>query len=308
MSMRVFVQIADRGSLSAASAALDISRAMTSRYLESLEEWLGVRLLHRTTRKLSLTDAGEQALQRCRDMVELSDEVKANASQAGEVQGRLRVTSSPSFAEAQLTAAVVEFQRLHPKVAVDLVTTDRTVDLVEDRIDLAVRISNRVDEGLVARRLATCHSLLCASPAYVELAGEPKVPSDLKTHQCIVNSTGFEPTYHLKSGGDVIAVDVRASLTANETSVVRAAVLAGAGIAMLPTYYVADDIATGTLCVILPEFTLEPMGVQAVYLSRRHQPHPLRLLIEFLAERFGGSVAPWDRAHGGLGLGKKLLA
>lgn len=296
MSMRVFVEIADRGSLSAAADALGISRAMTSRYLEGLEEWLGIRLIHRTTRKLALSDAGAQALKGCREMVALADDVKAQASQGGEVQGRLRITSSPSFAQAQLTAAVVDFQHRHPKVEIDLVMVDRTVDLVQERIDLAIRVSNRVDAGLVARRLAVCHSVLCASPAYLARAGMPGTPQELASHRCVRHSAGFEPAYRLSRDGQLTTVEAQAILTANETSIVRAGALAGAGIAMLPTYYVGEDIAQGRLQVVLAPYALDPLDIQAVYLSRRHQPRPLRLLIDFLAERFQGDVAPWDRA------------
>lgn len=294
-AMRVFVEIVDRGSISAAADALDMSRAMASRYLEGLESWLGVRLLHRTTRKLALSDAGEQALKGFREMVALADDVHAQASQQGAVQGRLHITSSPSFAQAQLTAAVVDFQQEYPKVEIDLMMIDRTVDLVQDRIDLAIRLSNRIDDTLVARRLAVCHSVLCASPSYLARAGVPKKPEDLERHRCIVHSAGFAPSYKLRRGDSTTTVSTHAVLTANETSIIRAGALAGAGIAMLPTYYVTEELARKQLRVVLPEYTVDPLDIQAVYLSRRHQPQPLRKLIEFLAERFGGDVAPWDR-------------
>jgi DNA-binding transcriptional LysR family regulator len=295
VAMRVFVEIVDCGSISAAADALEMSRAMASRYLEGLENWLGARLLHRTTRRLGLTEVGQHTLVTCREMLALADDVVAQAGQgSAEAHGRLRLTSSPSFATAQLTAAVVAFQALHPRVEIDLVMVDRTVDLVQDRIDLAIRLSNRIDAGLVARRLALCHSVLCASPAYLQRAGIPKTPEDLRAHQCVIHSTGFAPEYRLLKGGEAITVEARGTMTANETSVVRAAALAGAGIAMLPTYYVGDDLAQGALRQLLPDYTLEPLNIQAVYLSRRHQPMPLRLLIDFLADRFGGKVAPWD--------------
>jgi len=294
-AMRVFVEIVDRGSVSAAAQALDMSRAMASRYLEGLENWLGARLLHRTTRKLALSDAGQQALASCREMVTLADDVLAQASQGGgKARGRLRLTSSPSFAQAQLTAAVVDFQTIHPGVEVDLVMADRTVDLVEARIDLAIRLSNRIDPGLVSRRLAVCHSVLCASPAYLTRWGVPKNPEDLRAHRCITHNAGFGPEYNLRRGGTVTRVEALGILFANETSVVRSATLAGAGVAMLPTYYVGEDLDRGALQQVLPDYALDPLNIQAVYLSRRHQPMPLRLLIEFLADRFGGKVAPWD--------------
>lgn len=299
-AMQVFVEIVDRGSVSAAADALDMSRAMASRYLEGLERWLGVRLLHRTTRKLALSDAGEQALKGFREMVALAENVHAQASQQGEVHGRLRITSSPAFAQAQLTAAVVDFQRLHPKVEIDMMMVDRTVDLVQERIDLAIRLSNRIDEALVARRLAVCHSVLCASPSYLARAGVPEMPEDLERHRCVVHSAAFAPTYKLRRGDrgeEPVTVSPHAVLTANDTSVVRAGALAGAGIAMLPTFYVTEELARKQLRIVLPAYTLEPLDIQAVYLSRRNQPLALRKLIEFLLERFGGDTAPWDRTQ-----------
>lgn len=295
--MRVFVEIVDRGSISAAADALDMSRAMASRYLDGLESWLGARLLHRTTRKLALSNAGELAIKGFREMVMLADDIHAQASEQGEVQGRLRVTSTPSFAQAQLAAAVVDFQQQHPKVAIDLIMADRTVDLVQDRIDLAIRLSNRIDDTLIARKLAVCHSVLCASPSYLARAGTPYTPEDLAVHNSIIHSGGFATRYHLHRNGKTTHIAPQSILAANETSIVRAGALAGAGIAMLPTYYVTGDLACNALQVVLPDYTLDTLDIQAVYLTRRHQPLPLRKLITFLAERFGGAIAPWDKVQ-----------
>lgn len=294
-AMRVFVDIVDRGSISAAADALGMSRAMASRYLESLETWLGVRLLHRTTRKLALSSAGEQALKGFREMIMLADDVHAQASQQGEVQGRLRVTSTPSFAQTQLTAAIVAFQERHPKVEIDLMMADRTVDLVQDRIDLAIRLSNHIDDTLIARKLAVCQSVLCASPVYLARAGTPMTAHALGQHHCIVHSAGFAPAYNLRRDDKLTTIRPYSVLSANETSIIRAGALAGAGIAMLPTYYVTGELARGELQIVLPDYSLDTLDIQAVYLSRRHQPLPLRKLIAFLAERFGGNIAPWDR-------------
>jgi DNA-binding transcriptional LysR family regulator len=295
-AMKVFVETVERGSLTAAAEALDMSRAMASRHLESIEQWLGARLLHRTTRRIGLSEAGEQALSRCREILELADDVHALSGQSGrEATGMLRLTTSPSFAQAHLTAALVDFQRQYPKVQIELFVADRAVNLAEERIDLAVRISNRIDAGLVARRLASCRSVLCASPEYIEQHGLPARPEELKSHRCVTHSTGVLSEYRLRRDGRATTVPVHASLTSNETAVVRAAALAGAGIAMLPTYYVGDDLASGRLVRVLSEHEPESLDINAVYLSRRHQPKPLRLLIEFLADRFGGEVAPWDR-------------
>ncbi len=297
MAMRVFVEVADAGSLTAASERLDMSRAMASRHLEALERWLGARLFHRTTRRISLSEAGEQALPRCRQMLDLADEVKALAGERRrEPVGKLRLTSSLSFALPHLTGAIVEFQALYPRVEIELRTVDRAVNLVEERIDLALRITNRLDDHVVARRLATCRSVLCASPAYIERHGAPATPQALADHPCITHEFGTRAEYRLHRDGRVTTVAVSGPLSGNETAIVRQAALAGAGIAMLPTYFVGDDLRRGALLQLLPDHEPELLGIHAIYLSRQHQPLPLRLLIEFLAERFGGDEAPWDRA------------
>lgn len=295
-AIRAFVEIADQGSLTRAAESLDLSRAMVSRHLESLERWLGARLLHRTTRRVSLSAAGEEALPRLRQMLELAADLQAvSGARRAEPVGKLRITTSLSFAMACLTQAIVEFQRLHPRITVDLMTVDRAVDLVAERIDLAVRITNRLDDGVVARRLAGCRSVLCAAPAYLSLHGQPKQAADLAHHACITHAFGSRAEYRLTHAGRLVEQAVSGPLSGNETAVVRQAALAGAGIAMLPTYFVGDDLLRGTLVRVLPDHEPEALGIHAIYLSRQHQPLPLKLLIDFLADRFGGDTAPWDQ-------------
>ena len=297
-AIRVFVEVADCRSLTQAAERLDMSRAMASRYIGSLEEWLGARLLHRTTRRISLSDAGEEALPRCRQMLALSEEVQAVAgSRNDEPTGKLRITTSLSFAQAQLTAAVVEFQAKYPRVEVELFAVDRSVNLVEERIDVAVRITNVLDDTFVARKLGLCRSVLCASPDYVKRHGQPAIPGDLALHNCVTHAFGNRAEYRLRRKGQTVAVAVRGSLFSNETAVLREAVLAGAGIALLPTYYVVEELQRGTLVRLLPDYEPEPLGIHAVYLSRQHQSQALKLLIDMLAQRFGGESAPWDRPH-----------
>lgn len=290
-AMQVFVKIVEQGSMSAASESLDISRAMISRYLESLEDWLGVRLLHRTTRKLTLTHAGELALKQCREMMALAEDMVAQVSQQEEVQGRLRLTSAPSFAQAQLIKAVVDFQLIYPKIEIELVMLDRAVDLVEERIDLAIRLSNHLAEGLVARRLAECSSILCAAPEYLQRAGVPVAPEDLLAHNCVSHNNGFTSTIHFLKGNEQTVIQTHGTLRANETTIIKNAVLAGAGIAMLPTFSVIDELENGQLQPVLSEYELERLSIYAVYLSRRHQPLSLRLLIDYLAKRFEEDIS-----------------
>ena len=294
-AMQVFAEVADRASLTEAARALDMSRAMVSRYLESIERWLGVRLLHRTTRRVSLTDAGEEALQRCRQMLELSRDVQSLAgARHAAPAGKLRITTSTSFAAAYLADVVTDFLARYPQTQVELIATERTVNLVEERIDLAVRIGNVLDDSLVARRLGACRSVVCASPAYIEASGFPGVPDDLRDHQCITHATVGRTDFRLQRHGQTLRIPVRGQLQSNEAAVTRRAALAGAGIAMLPTYFVSADLASGALVRLLPDCEPEPLGIHAVYLSRQHLPQLLRVMVDFFADRMKGDAAPWD--------------
>ena len=296
-AMQVFTEVADRGSLTDTGKALDISRAMVSRYLESLESWLGVRLLHRTTRRVSLTDAGAEALQRCRQMLDLSHDVETAAgARSAAPSGKLRITTSNSFAQAHLAAALSDFLKLHPRTQVELIVLERAVNLVEERIDLAVRISNQLDDTLVARRIATCRSAICAAPAYLAAHAAPKTPEQLRTHPCITHARVGRTEWRLARDGQSVKVPVSGPLQSDEVAVVRAAALEGLGVAQLPTYFISDDLSRGRLVRLLPKYEPETLGIHAVYLSRQHQPLLLRAMLDFLVARFGGEVAPWDRA------------
>ena len=189
---RVFVEVAERGSLTQTAEHLEMSAAMVSRYLSAAEDWLGARLLHRTTRKVSLTDAGVAALPSCRQLLELADEATHIAAERSrEPAGVLRVASSSSFAEAELTAALVDFQRQYAQVEIVLSVSDKASDLVGERVDLAVRLTNTLDSTMIARRLAACRSMLCASPAYLARHGQPHRAEDLRQHRCIAHAFGI---------------------------------------------------------------------------------------------------------------------
>lgn len=298
-AIQVFVEVADRGSLTQAAETLDMSTAMVSRYLTAVEGWLGARLFHRTTRKVSLTDAGAAALPSCRQLLDLATDAQHLAAQRGrEPAGVLRVTTSGSFAEAQLTFALVDFQKRHPAVEIVLSAGDRTTDLVGERIDLAVRITKAPDPSLIARPLARCRSVLCAAPAYLRQHGSPQTVSELRDHRCVAHAFGIGKHYRFTRGQETLDAPVTWSFHTNDTVVLRSAVLAGAGIALLPTYYVNEDVRTGRLVRLLSDHEPEVLGIYAVYLSRQHQPQALRLLVDFLAERFGGETAPWDKPSG----------
>ena len=254
--------------------------------------------MHRTTRKVSLTDAGLAALPSCRQLLDIAQDTEHLAAERSrEPSGVLRVTTAGSFAEAQLTAALVEFQVLHPQVEVVLSVGDKATDLVAERVDLAVRVTNTLDDTMITRQLAHCRSALCASPDYLARHGTPSTTEDLRQHRCIAHAAGIGPQYRFTHGDAVVSVPVSWGFHTNETAVLRQAVLCGVGIGMLPTYYnLGPDLQAGRLVRLLPEHEPEEMGIHAIYLSRRHQPLALRLLVDFLAQRFAGEVAPWDLA------------
>lgn len=296
VATRVFVTVVEKGSLTQAAEHLDMSTAMASRYLAAIETWLGTRLLHRTTRRISLTEAGQAALDGCRHLLDLAEDVKHQASEVTRVpSGRLRITSSASFAESQLAPALVKFQQRHPEVGFSLVTADRSVDLTAERIDLAVRITNSLEATLIARPLAVCRSVLCASPAYLRAHGEPRTVQALQSHHCLTHSIVGAAQFRFRRRKQLIELPVNERLSTNDTGVLRRAVVEGGGIGILPTYLVGEDLKRGRLVRVLPSVEPETLGIHAIFLSRQHQPLALRLLVDFLAERFGGDLPPWDR-------------
>lgn len=292
---RVFIEIAEQGSMTKAADHLNMSTAMVSRYLQEIESWFGARLLHRTTRKVSLTDVGIATLPACKKMLLEVDNARNIAlERSRKPKGVIRVASSGSFADSQLTPALVEFQKLHPEVEIILSVGHTAANLVEERVDLAIRITNTLDPMMIARPLAVCHSVLCASPEYLNKHGEPQCLEDLDKHYCITHVSGTHRHYRFIKQHGVIEVPVKGYFQSNETDAVCRAVLCGAGVGMLPTFYIGEHIKQGRLVPILTAEKPEALGIHAIYLSRKHQPLTLRLLVDFLVERFGGDTAPWD--------------
>lgn len=293
-AIRVFAAVADAGSLTAVADQLDMSRAMVSRYLAELERWLGVRVLHRTTRRVTLTAAGELALLQCRQMLALGEQLQEQLlDEDSALRGQIRLTCSVSFGRSHLAAAVTAFVGTHPQVRIELLLQDRAVNLVEERVDLAIRITRRMEDGLIARRLAPCRSRLCASPAYLQQHGSPRTPAELARHQCLTHAYADRHQWTLWRDNEASAVAVSGNLSANDALVLEEMVLQGAGIAMLPTYLVAPRLDSGALVAVLPDYEPEPMAIYAVYLSRRQMPRVVRMFIEHLAQRLGDPPC-WD--------------
>lgn len=293
-AMRVFVTVVDLGSQSAAADHLQLSRPVVSRYLAELEDWVGARLMQRTTRKLSLTAAGQQTLPRCRQLLELAGDLQAAVRQPDDApRGELRISVSTSFGQAQLVDAVADYVRRYPGVKVELQMLDRTVNLVDERIDLAIRTSNDLDPNLIARRLTVCRSVVCAAPKYLAEHGMPQQVEELSQHNCLTHAYFGHSLWQFEVGGRHVAVPVQGNISANEAMTLQKAALAGAGIAMLPTYQAAGALRSGELVRLLTEARPRELNLNAVYTSRKHMPATLRSMLDFLAQRFTDEPQ-WD--------------
>jgi DNA-binding transcriptional LysR family regulator len=221
-------------------------------------------------------------------LLELGQELQTADGESADAppHGQLRITCSTSFGQSQLAAAVADYVAHFPGVRIDMLMVDRTVNLIEERIDLAIRITHELDPGLIARQLSVCRSLLCATPAYLAAHGTPQRPEDLVRHNCLTHHFVGKSLWQLRRNGRDIAVTVGGSISANEASVLLQAVRADAGIAMLPTYLVSPLIRAGELVVVLPDYTVATMGIYGVYTSRRQMPLIVRSFLDFLVERF----------------------
>lgn len=282
-SLRVFIAVVEKGSLTAAADYLDVSRASVSRYLADLEDWMGVRLLHRTTRRLSLTGPGEEALARARAMLELGEELEhIGDEQTEQLRGLLRLTSSFLVARSFLTEAVTEFLERWPDVSIDLLTVERVVNLVEERIDLAIRITNELDPNVVARKLGSCRSVVCVSPEYLQRVGEPKVLADLERHNCLTYAYFGKSVWQFMDEGEPVSVPVSGNLSCNSSHLLLEATLRGVGVSFQPLPEVQSYLDKGRLVRLLPYLEPEVLGVYAVYTTRKQMTKLQRAFIDFL--------------------------
>ncbi|WP_027857700.1 LysR family transcriptional regulator [Marinobacterium jannaschii] len=294
-SMRVFVEVVKRGSFTAAADHLDMTRVKVTRYVTALEQWLGSRLLQRSTRSISLTEAGQAFLLQCEKMLALEEDMQLSlGARDSAPKGQLRITCSTSFGQAHLADGVVEYLKRYPEVSVDLMMVDHTVNLIEERVDLAIRISGELDPGLVARRLANCESVVVASPDYLARHGTPVAPQDLVGHNCLCYANFGKGVWRFQgTSAEEVLVPVSGNLSANEVGTLTRATLAGGGIALQPTYLAGPLIRSGQLVSLLDDWSAPPMYLWGVYLSRQHVPASVRTMLDFLAERYRG-VPDWD--------------
>jgi len=283
-----FVAVAQLGSFVKAADKLGVSKAMVSRNVSELEARLGVRLMQRTTRRLSLSDAGAEYLQRCVQILgELQDANAAVSASAVQAQGLLKITAPLTFGIRHLAPLWGEFLRVHPRVELEVNLNDRVVDLIEEGYDLAVRIGQLASSTLIARRMAGTRLVLCASPRYLQQAAPIHELDDIAQHDVIAYTylaTGEQ--WHFSGPTGARSIEVRPRLRSNSGDTCRAAALADQGIVFQPSFLVGDDLKAGRLIEILPQYAGPELDISVVYPSRLHLSHKVRAMVEFLSAAF----------------------
>ena len=284
----VFVRVVDSGSFTAAAQRLDISKSVVSKYVTRLEERLGARLLNRTTRRLSLTEAGRVFYERSRKGLADIEDAQAEVSRLqGEPRGTLRINAPMSFGIMHVAPALPEFLERYPDLTVDMNLDDRKVDVIEEGFDVSLRISELPDSSLVARRLGPCRHAIVAAPAYLERCGTPRTPEELRDHNIITyryQESALD--WHFQSPGNKpISVPVSGSLMMNNSLAIRAALLEEVGITRTPTFVVGKDIQDGRLTPILRDYETIEATIFLVYPQRRHLSPKVRAFVDFMVER-----------------------
>ena len=294
--MLFFAAVVKARSFSEAARRLVVSKSRMSKAIARLETELGVRLLHRSTRSLSLTEIGEAYFEHCERILEELAQANMTVSRLQqEPRGKLRISAPVAFSTMHVASALPDFMMQYPDLTVDLTLNDRFVDLIEEGYDLALRITSVPGQNLVARQLAPIRRKICASPAYLARAGMPLLPTDLIQHNCLdytfLNTQGL---WHLKNADGIVAIPVSGSLRINDDEALSQAVLGGLGLALLPTFIVGRDLQAGRLVEVLPGYVSTEFFIYAVHLPNRQLPLKVRAFINYLQERFGEEPY-WDQ-------------
>ncbi len=296
-AMQLFVRVAEVGSFAAVAQQLGVARSVVTRRVAALETHLGVKLLARSTRQLSLTSEGAAYLERCRVILNLVDVAEADvAHDQSRPRGRIRASVPLSFGLRRLTPLLVDFSREHPEVGLELDYTDRRVNLIEEGFDLSVRVTSRLEPGDIVRRLASSRLRVVAAPSYLDSHGVPATPRELAQHECLgYAARGETQSWHFRVDDRPEQVHVRCRIAANNGDALMAAAVAGLGVTMQPDFIADDYIADGRVQLLLEDFIAPDMGVYAVLPSNRHVPHRVRVLMDYLATRLATGVG--DEPH-----------
>lgn len=292
--MQAFTAVVDAGSFVGAADAMGLSKAAVSRQIADLEARLAVRLLHRTTRKLSLTDEGEVFYARCRELLGDLAEAEAELSaRSGQAVGALKVSAPVSFGLMYLAPVWAGFMAAQPQVKLDVTLSDRMVDLVDEGFDIAVRVARLPSSSLVSRKLSSTRMVLCASPGYLKAQGTPQHPADLAQHQVL--------GYTLMANGDTwdftgiagpVSVKVMPRMHSNSGDTCVAAALGHQGLVLQPTFLIADALRSGALVEVMPQYRAMELGIYALYPTRKHVVPKVRLLIDHLVQAFEHKAWP----------------
>ncbi len=296
-AMNAFAKVVAHGSYAEAARALGLTRSAVSKAVMELEQLLGARLLDRTTRRVSPTEAGLSYYERCLDILARVEETELQVSRLhDEPKGVLKINAPMSFGMLYLGDAIAAFMRAYPDLKVEMILTDRFIDPVEEGVDVTIRIAELADSSLIARKLAPTRRVVVASPEYLAAHGAPATPDDLTAHRWLGYSatTMLQRWTYGRPDGTTGSVALTLALCSNNGHILRDAVLAGEGICELPTFLVGCDIAAGRLKVVLPEYARGEIGIHALYTPNRFLAAKTRVLIDFLAARFGPRPE-WER-------------
>ena len=286
-SMKVFMQVARLGSFSAAADNIGISKAMVSKHIKRLEDNLDVQLFNRTTRSLSLTEVGTVYRDRTKEILNDIQETELSVSKlSSEPRGTLRIMAPTSFGSFRLSRAITEYLTQYTDVNVELLLAERTPDLVDEGIDVAIRVGVLEDSSLFARKIADARMVVCGSPRYFEDRGIPQSPEELLQHNCLIQTTRLGETWLFNINNRYERVDVQGDLKSNAGDALRTAAIKGCGLVNLPIYMVDKDIKNGRLQTVLVEFEGAKRPIHAVYLHRMHLSAKVRTFVDFLYQRF----------------------
>jgi DNA-binding transcriptional LysR family regulator len=291
--LEIFVTVVDAGSFTAAAEQLGVSKSHVSKQVSALEDRLGAQLLHRTTRSLSVTDAGQAFYERGALILEQLEEAERAVMQLQtKPRGRLKVSVPMTFGLRHLAPLVAEFLQEYPEISIDLDLSDRKVDMIDEGFDLAIRIGELQDSSLMVRKLAPATRYCCASPEYLETHGTPRHPAELADHECLEYAYGRLNTWQFVSpDGDEHFVQVSGRLRANNGEVLVESCVAGLGVALVPDFMLGDHLQSGRLVRLLDDWLEWNAGVYALYPHNRHLSAKVRRFVDFLVDKL--SPAPW---------------
>lgn len=284
-AMRLFIRVAELGSFAAAAQQLGVARSVVTRQVAALEAHLGVKLMARSTRRLTLTSAGTAYLEKCRVILGLVDAAETDiAAERVAPRGPIRASLPLSFGFARLAPLLLDFAARYPEISLDMDFSDRRVNLIEEGMDLSIRITRRLEPGDVARRIGSGRLLVAAAPDYLARHGRPRQPADLAHHECLGYTAAGSQRWSFTVDGQTEHVPVRSRISANNGEVLAEAAAQGMGIACQPDFILARFLEAGRLQTVLEEFPVPELGIYAMLPGNRQIPHRVRVLLDFLVE------------------------